>query len=236
MSPTESPDKTQEHSPPTKQDAITSHISPWLVRLVYPLGRHLVLPIYFGKIEVKGRENLPKDSPVIFAPTHRSRWDALTLAYAAGRDIIGQELQFMVSVDEMNGVQGWFIRRLGGFPVDPKRPGVSSLRHGIELLEQGKVLVIFPEGDIFRTEEIQPLEPGFARIALHAEKEQPGLGVKVVPIRIHYSQPVPHWGCDVDIHIGSPLAVADYCHKPVKGCAEEIGDDLRQALEDIGDW
>jgi len=234
MSQTKSPDKTQDHSTNTKQDATTSHVSPWLVRLVYPLGRHLVLPFYFGKIEVRGRENLPKDNPVIFAPTHRSRWDALMLAYAAGRDITGRDLQFMVSIDEMKGVQGWFIRRLGGFSVDPKHPGISSLRHGIELLEEGKVLVIFPEGNIFRTEEIQPLEPGLARIALHAETDQPGLGIKIVPIQIHYSQPVPHKGCDVDIHIGSPLSVADYCHKPVKGCAGKIRGDLRQALQDIG--
>lgn len=233
MSQTKSPDKTQDHSTHTKEEATTSHVSPWLVRLVYPLGRHLVLPFYFGKIEVKGRENLPKDNPVIFAPTHRSRWDALMLAYAAGRDITGRDLQFMVSVNEMKGVQGWFIRRLGGFPLDPKHPGISSLRHGIELLEQKKVLVIFPEGDIFRTEEIQPLEPGLARMALHAETDQPNLGIKVVPIRIHYSQPVPHKGCDVDIHIGSPLSVADYCHKPVKGCAKDISNDLRQALQNL---
>ena len=66
-----------------------SHVSPWLINLVYPLCRHLILPVYFGKIEIHGRENFPLENPVILAPTHRSRWDALILGYALGRDIFG---------------------------------------------------------------------------------------------------------------------------------------------------
>jgi len=43
----------------TSKPAVTSDISPWLTALVYPLGRHVVLPFYFGSIEVVGREHLP---------------------------------------------------------------------------------------------------------------------------------------------------------------------------------
>ena len=52
--------------------AADSQCSSWLASLVYPLGRYLVVPFYFRRVEVVGRENLPRSGPVILAPTHRS--------------------------------------------------------------------------------------------------------------------------------------------------------------------
>jgi 1-acyl-sn-glycerol-3-phosphate acyltransferase len=229
------PELSQNNPTHTREDSVTSRVEPWLARLVYPLGRYLVLPRYFGKLEVKGLEHLPEEGAAILAPTHRSRWDALLVPYVATarRDRFGRDLRFMVTVDEMKGVQGWFIRHLGGFPVNPRHAEISSLRHGVEVLEENKALVIFPEGDIFRTEEVQPIKAGLARLAIQAEANQPGLGIQIVPISIHYSEPIPHWGCDVEIRIGSPLQVADYCKKPVKQCAQHLKDDLKASLEDL---
>ena len=212
---------------------ISSSVSPWVASLVYPIGRYIVLPVYFGQISVTGRENVPKEGPLIFAPTHRSRWDPLMLGYGAGRDITGRNLHFMVSANEMLGIQGWFIRHLGGFPVDTDHPGISSIRHGIELLQQEKVLVMFPEGNIFRENCIKPLKPGFARIALQAEASKSNLGIRVVPIAIKYSQEVPHHGCDVAINIGSPLKVADYRCDNVKRSAQHLTEDLQASLKKL---
>uniref|UniRef100_A0ACD5GZH1 Lysophospholipid acyltransferase family protein n=1 Tax=Desertifilum tharense IPPAS B-1220 TaxID=1781255 RepID=A0ACD5GZH1_9CYAN len=182
---------------------------------MYPLGRHVVLPSFFGRLEVIGQEHLLQDeSPLILAPTHRSRWDALVVPYVAGRDITGRHLRFMVSADEVKGIQGWFIRRFGGFPVDPQHPGISSLRHSVEILQARETLVIFPEGNIFRDRELHPLKPGLARLALQAESSQPNLGLKIIPIHISYSNPVPHWGCDVTVQIGTPIQVAHYRNEP----------------------
>ncbi|MGA9378253.1 MAG: 1-acyl-sn-glycerol-3-phosphate acyltransferase [Phormidium sp.] len=210
---------------------ISSSVSPWVASLVYPIGRYIVLPAYFGQISVTGRENVPKEGPLIFAPTHRSRWDPIMLGYGAGRDVTGRDLHFMVSANEMLGIQGWFIRRLGGFPVDTDHPGVSSIRHGVELLQNEKVLVMFPEGNIFRENCIKALKPGFARISLQAEASKCNLGIKVVPIAIKYSQEVPHRGCKIDINIGSPLKVADYRGDNVKRSAQRLTEDLQASLK-----
>lgn len=230
MTQVDSPSRSLTTITPTN---LTSKVSPWVASLAYPIGRYIVLPVYFGQIIVTGRENLPKEGPVIFAPTHRSRWDPLMLGYGAGRDITGRDLHFMVSANEMLGIQGWFIRRLGGFPVDTDHPGISSIRHGIELLQQEKVLVMFPEGNIFRENCIKPLKPGFARIALQAEASKCNLGIRVVPIAIKYSQEVPHRGCDVAINIGSPLKVADYRCDNVKRSAQHLTEDLQASLKKL---
>lgn len=210
-----------------------SRFSPWLISLAYPLGRYGLMPFYFRRIEVTGQQYLPRSGPIILAPTHRSRWDAMLIPYAAGKDIAGRHLRFMVSADEVVGVQGWFIRRMGGFPIDTKRPAIASLRHGVELLQQGEVLVIFPEGNIFRDDLIHPLKPGLARLALQAEVSQQNLGVRIVPISIRYSHPLVPWRCRAKIHIGSPLQVSDYfCGSP-KQNAKYLTADLFEALSQL---
>jgi 1-acyl-sn-glycerol-3-phosphate acyltransferase len=209
-----------------------SQIAGWLSAIVYPIGRYGVLPFYFSKIEVIGQENLPTSGSVILAPTHRSRWDALLIPYVAGFDVTGRHLRFMVSNNEVKGLQGWFIRRLGGFAIDTQRPAIASLRHGVELLQQGEPIVIFPEGDIFRDPNVQPLKPGFARLALQALSHSSG-EIWIVPIHLHYSQPMVPWRSRVKVQIGTPLQVSDYAIGSSKQNAKLLTTDLEKALQEM---
>ena len=225
-----------ENTASLNTERVTSRICPWLISPLYPLGRHFILPFYFRQIQVIGRENLPAENcPIILAPTHRSRWDALIAIYAAGKDITGRHLRFMVSANEMKGLQGWFIERLGGFPIDSDRPKISSLRHGVELLQAKESLVIFPEGNIFRNGNVHPLKPGLARLALQAESSQTNLGIQIVPMSIAYSQPIPHLGCRVAVKIGSPLRVENYCTGNTKQNAPRLTADLETTLNNMAE-
>ncbi|NEQ99979.1 MAG: 1-acyl-sn-glycerol-3-phosphate acyltransferase [Cyanothece sp. SIO2G6] len=214
---------------------IQSCISPWLTPFAYPLLRRGVIPSFFGAITITGQHHLPATGPVILAPTHRSRWDALVVPYATGRHVTGRDVRFMVSANEMMGIQGWFIRRLGGFPVNQRQPAVASLRLGIEILKQGEMMVIFPEGGIFRDRHLHPLKPGLARLALQAETSYPGLGVQIVPIDLQYSEPMPRYGTSVAVTIGPPLRVKQYCQGAeraiaLKTSAKRLTTDLAQSL------
>ncbi|HEY9637616.1 MAG TPA: 1-acyl-sn-glycerol-3-phosphate acyltransferase [Coleofasciculaceae cyanobacterium] len=232
---TTSPEHPPEISTAAKVAPVTSRVCNWLTSILYPLGSHLVMPLFFGRIKVTGQENIPKTGAVILAPTHRSRWDALMLPYAAGKSVTGRDLRFMVSEDEIKGLQGWFIRRMGGFPVNTRQPGIGSIRHSVELLRNGEVLVIFPEGNIFRSSQVQPLKPGMARIALQAAASKSSSGLVIVPISISYSEPVPHWGCDATVTIGSPIKVANYCTKSAKKGAQQLTHDLETALREVNE-
>lgn len=229
-------DSSKSPSNLTNIPSVTSHVSPWFSFLAYPLARYVVLPFYFGRIQVTGQENLPLTGAVILAPTHRSRWDSFIVPIAAGRLVTGRDLRFMVTANEMKGIQGWLIRRFGCFPVDTDRPGLASIRHAIELLQAGETLVIFPEGGELeenRACEVNKLHPGLARIALQAESSQPGLGIKIVPINIQYSRSFPHRGSDINISIGRPLQVADYLTPTTstKRKALELTANLEKALK-----
>jgi len=221
----------------TKVAPTTSYVSPWLAPVAYALGRFVVLPLYFEQILVTGQEHLPRSGPVILAPTHRSRWDAILVPATAGRCVTGRDLRFMVSANEASkGLQGWLIRRLGGFPVDTVRPSISTLRHGVELLQQGEVLVIFPEGGDLRENRscrLNQLQPGLARIALQAESSQQHLGIKIVPISICYSDFSVPWRCRVKVSIGFPLAVADYSTGSLKQDARQLTSALAEKLKQL---
>ncbi|MTJ09957.1 MULTISPECIES: 1-acyl-sn-glycerol-3-phosphate acyltransferase [unclassified Anabaena] len=211
----------------------TSRVSPWLTPLAYLLGRYVVLPSFFGRIKIIGRENIPTRGPVILAPTHRSRWDSLVLPYATGRHVTGRDMRFMVTSNECQGLQGWFVRRMGGFPVNTERPAIATLRHTVELMQQGEMLVIYPEGNIYRDGQLHPLKPGIARLAVSAESSYPGLEVKVIPVGIQYSEPYPNWGTDVDIHIGEPIKVTDYINGNLKLEAKRLTADLTHKLKQL---
>ena len=212
---------------------INYNVSPWLSTIAYILGRNFLLPLFFRQVRITGKENLPSTGPIILAPTHRARWDSLLLPFAAGRYVTGRDLRFMVTMNECQGLQGWFVRKMGGFPVDTRRPSIASLRYSIELLVEGEILVIYPEGDIFRDGLIHPLKPGISRLALTAESGNPGLGIKIVPIAINYSQPYPSWGDDASINIGKPIQVRDFIGDCIKKDAKRLTSQLLSRLQQL---
>jgi 1-acyl-sn-glycerol-3-phosphate acyltransferase len=219
---------------PQKADELNSHVSPWLAKILYPIGCYLVIPNFFGKIEIFGQENIPPQDPVIIAPTHRSRWDAFIVPYALGRLVSGRDLRFMVSANEVKGIQGWIIRHMGGFPVNTERPQVNSVRHSIEILQSNQdMLVIFPEGGIFNDYQIHSLKRGVAAIALQAETNERGRGVKILPMSIRYSQPYPTWGSDIRVDIGSPLTVGEYAGKSLRQSSQKLTLALQESLKKL---
>lgn len=223
-----------QFKPNTDQHKPDFHVSSTLARLLYPLGCYVVMPMFFGQITIIGRENIPKTEPVIVAPTHRSYWDALIVAYAVGRLASGRDLRFMTSEDHLQvPIKGWLIRHLGGFPVDTKHPGTSSIRRSIEILSNGEMLVIFPEGGIHRNNHISPLKRGAAHIALDVESENPGSNVKILPLSIQYSQPYPSWGTNVTVKIAPPLNVVNYLSNSLRQSSQKLTLALRTVLQEI---
>jgi hypothetical protein len=167
-------------APSSREQGLCNGISPWLAPLAMVASQDIGLRFFFRSVQVLGRENLPLSGPLLLAPTHRARWDALLLPHAAGRRITGRDCRFMVTVDEMRGLQGWFLHRLGCFPVSQGRPSLASLRYAVDLLAAGEQLVVFPEGRIVREEIPLRLHQGLARLAMLAAGQ--GVPVPVVPV------------------------------------------------------
>lgn len=191
------------------------------------LTEDLALPAFFNGVQVLGREHLPSQGPVLLAPTHRARWDALLLPYAAGRRVTGRDCRFMVTIDEMAGVQGWFLHRLGCFSVDQGRPTMASLRLAIDLLSRGQQLVVFPEGRIQRVDGPIHLHQGLARLAQLAEGQ--GVSVAVVPVGIGYSKALPRPGDRAALCFGPPLHTGGQGREMARAFTHELAAAMRSA-------
>ncbi len=114
----------------------------------------------FLRLEVHGAENIPKTGPLVIASNHLSLLDPPVIGVAAPRKV-----HFMAKQELFVPVLGYIYKTLGAFPV--KRGGAdrAAIKHGIEILQSGKVLAIFPEGTRSKTGSLGKLEPGALMMA-----------------------------------------------------------------------
>ena len=198
----------------------------------------IVLRNYFRERIILGLHNLPKKGAVLLAPTHRARWDGLMLTMAAGRRVTNRDCRFMVTRTEMKGAQGWFLKRLGCFPVDQVRPTLTSLRFAIDLMIDGQQLVLFPEGKINRVEKPIRLKQGLARLAQLAEIK--GVDVQVVPVGLGYSDVKPKPFSKAAICFAEPMKVNGVGRKSAALFNTELAANMhaaeKAALNAVGRW
>ena len=150
--------------------------------------------LYYKKIHINHIENLQNDGPRILIANHPN---TLMDAWILGQ-ICKEPIYFMTKGTFFsNKLKSVFLRSLGLIPInratEAKTNGVdnkSSFESCYQLLEEGKTLVIFPEGNSFPERILRQLKTGTARIALEAEHRNKGkLNLKIIPIGLVYLQP-----------------------------------------------
>ena len=168
----------------------------------------IVLRFFFSKKKlIKKSFDIPSDTSIILAPTHRSRWDGLVLTMAMGRRVTNKDCRFMVTKSEMKGIQGWFLKRLGCFSVNQLSPSLSTLRYAIDLIEKGEQLVVFPEGKINKFGKNLVLKEGLFRLAKLATKKT--ASITIIPIGIAYSNLSPKFRDQFCLSFGKPIVMND---------------------------
>ncbi len=189
----------------------------------------IALNNFFRRRIVIGGENLPSNGSVVLAPTHRSRWDALMLTMAAGRRITNRDCRYMVTRSEMRGLQGWFLNRLGCFPIDQGRPSLTTLRYAVDLLLSQQQLVVFPEGKINRFSEPVKLKKGLIRIAQLASNK--GIEVKIIPVGLAYSEVIPEFYGSASICFSKPIVISKDFKQPANDFNMSLSKSMRTAEE-----
>ena len=189
----------------------------------------LALKNFFRRTIVIGSEFLPLNGAVVLAPTHRSRWDALMLTMAAGRRVTKRDCRYMVTRSEMRGLQGWFLNRMGCFPIDQGCPSLISLRYAVDLLISQQQLVVFPEGKINRLSEPIKLKRGLFRLAQLASNK--GIDINVVPVGLAYSEVTPKLCGSAAICFSNPLRISQIVQQSSSDFNMELSKRMRAAEE-----
>ena len=156
-----------------------------------------VIAIFFSKIELRGTGVLPKDGPYICLANHTSRWDGLVLG-----NLVNRPSTFMVHPNELKGIQGFLLRKVGAFPANPKLDFAGFVA---ERFRRNEPFVIFPEGNVFYDGVTHPFKKGVAKVALTAAQQN--LNVPIIPLAVGYQ-----WTRrKIVINVGAAVSVADYC-------------------------
>ena len=95
------------------------------------------------RVEVKGRENLPKHGALL-CPNHASDIDPVLIGLCLPIDY---HLHFMAKNELFqNRLLGWFLRALGAFPVNREATDIQAVKTALKVIREGENLLIFPEG------------------------------------------------------------------------------------------
>jgi len=98
---------------------------------------------------VVGLENLPEGGALICA-NHVSGWDPFIIAVSLPVDsrltVMAKDQLFRIPA------VGWFLRKVGVFPVKRGENDLSAMKTAIRSLNEGRRLLVFPEGTRVDTE------------------------------------------------------------------------------------
>lgn len=136
---------------------------------IYAFARSVVngilKPIY--RMEVIGRENIPKEGGVLLCTNHIHNFDPPIVGITAPRPI-----HFMAK-DELFSVPalGKLLPHINAFPVKRGMSDREALRKGLAILKEGKVLGLFPEGTRSKTGELGKGLAGAGFFALRTDAE-----------------------------------------------------------------
>jgi 1-acyl-sn-glycerol-3-phosphate acyltransferase len=124
-----------------------------------------------GRLKITGMENIPPENGLILASNHVAGADPFLLGSAAPR-----EMWFMAKKELFEvPVQGWFISHVNAFPVDRFGFDLEVIKKSITLLQEGKALIMFPEGTRSKTGEVREGKIGVGMLARKA-------GAPIVPV------------------------------------------------------
>jgi 1-acyl-sn-glycerol-3-phosphate acyltransferase len=169
----------------------------WTYNLVRALITLPTLLIY--RVRTIGRENVPKDGPLILAPNHFSQMDHFFVGLYLRRKI-----RFMAKSQLFGPPVLTYIYKHGGvIPIRRGHQDETAFETAFEVLGQGGMLLIYAEGGRSRSGELGEAKPGVGRLALES-------GAPVVPVAIHGSASVRRWKRlrfpKVTVEFGEPLS------------------------------
>ena len=178
--------------------------------MFYWIVKNLVLgPILLRVFRpwLKGVENVPVSGAAILASNHLSFIDSVFLPLVLRRPVV-----FLAKSEYFTGrgFKGWLVRQFflasGQLPIDRSggKASEDALSTGVNVLSEGKLLGIYPEGTRSPDGRIYRGRTGIARMALES-------GVPVIPVAMIDTEKVMPIGVKIPkvqrigIVFGSPL-------------------------------
>ena len=180
--------------------------------------------------EVFGLEHYIKRAAII-APNHTSFWDPPLVAISWPKEVhfLARESLFR------NPLFGGFIRKLNSHPVSGDVGDVTVFKTIIQLLKEGKQLILFPEGG--RTlGELGDIKPGTGMLVIRT-------GAAIIPTYIYGASKIwgkkrkfPKLSGKTAVVFGTPILAESFAHLGKKEAHLAISGQLRTSILNLKEW
>ena len=188
---------------------------------------------FWFHLEINGRENEPAQGGYILAGNHCSAIDPMIIC----QGIRKHHIHFMAKAELFDiPVLKHVIRWLNAFPVSRGTGDTTAIETAMQVIRDGEVLGLFPEGTRSKDGNLLRFKSGLALIAQQT-------GASVLPVTITYCDPdkrfrsrvVVNYGTlisceELGIHTTGAAAAGDLSH------ARELKDatrNLKAAMEEL---
>jgi 1-acyl-sn-glycerol-3-phosphate acyltransferase len=199
-----------------------------------------ILSVLFFKLHVRGQNNIPKTGGVLMVTNHQSFLDPWLVGIAPSRQIhyMARDTLF----NKTGGVQGflhYLLELWNAFPVKRGSADLGAIRTGVERLEKGFVLNIFPEGTRSEDGTIGTVAPGMVLILNRVKGDPP----PILPVIIdgafeawprNAKAPRVFGGSEIRILHGKPIPASEWKALSADQLAARVRRELVKLQREIG--
>jgi len=173
----------------------------------------VALYFYYSKIQVIGKENLPKNKAILIVANHQNALiDPILIATQ-----LNLKPYFLTRASIFkNPIVAKLLDFIRMIPVFRVRDGIENMAKNQEtfdrstqILSNKKSILIFGEGNHSLQRNLRPLRKGFARIVVKTLENDPDLDLVILPVGINYSNHKKS-GSKVCLIIGKPFSPKDH--------------------------
>ena len=186
----------------------------------YSFFKTILVPIFkfWYRPTIIGKENIPKDGPILIVGNHKHLYDQCLAIIATKRPI-----HYMAKKEYFDGRHAWFFKLVGCIPVDRSKKDNNATSLALEVLKNGYALGLFPEGTRNKTDQfLLPFKYGAVSMAHKTDS-------LIVPFGI--TGDYKFRSKNLTIRFGKPFKVDDDLEKANKKLEKEVEKLMRLNLD-----
>ena len=197
---------------------------------------NFVLKLSYRSILQVGRENIPTDGAIIFAPNHTNTlMDALVVltmdhkpkVFVARADIFkNRKLAKILTFLKIMPI----MRQRDGFQAVKKNQ--ETIDKAVDVLKDKIPFCIFPEGTHLAKFSSLPLSKGIFKIAFQAHEQMPQVPLYIVPVGIRYGNHF-RFRSTIRMEFGKPINVGEYLTENAHLTPQEQMNGMKNLLTEL---
>ncbi len=117
------------------------------------------------RFEIINKEKINNDKKLIICSNHVSNLDPIIISAVFKKQVYWMAKKELFDIKPL----GWFLDKLGAFPVDRETTSLSTLRTSMKILKDEHSLGIFPEGTRVKNIDLKNAKPGVALISIKSK-------------------------------------------------------------------